>query len=45
MLLTSNLDSFEYKGQTYEKNTGKNNIVIYRKKGKSKAKSKAKSKK
>lgn len=37
-----NLDSFEYKGQTYEKNTGKNGIVIYRKKGKSKAKPKTK---
>jgi predicted chitinase len=28
------LDSFEYKGKTYVKNTGKNNLVVYTEKSK-----------
>ena len=27
-----NLDSFQYKGSTYVKSTGKNGIIIYKKK-------------
>jgi hypothetical protein len=34
------LDSFEYKGTTYVKNTGKNDLVVYTKKSKFDKKSK-----
>lgn len=36
------LDSFEYKGKTYVKNTGKNNLVVYTEKSKFDKKTKSK---
>ena len=36
------LDSFEYKGTTYVKNTGKNDLVVYTKKSKFDKKTKSK---